>query len=92
MYLIFKNGYWYYTRFEEAQEYPIYCRKKGSLDSLESVILNVNQLAQGYDYYAVSGLRISKDNKILAYAVDTLSRRVYTYKFLNLETGYTIEG
>ena len=82
-----KNGYWYYTRFEEDQEYPIYCRKKGSLDSIESVILNVNQLAQGYDYYAVSGLRISKDNKILAYAVDTLSRRVYTYKFLNLETG-----
>ena len=82
-----KNGYWYYTRFEEAQEYPIYCRKKGSLDGAESVILNVNQLAQGYDYYAVGGIRISKDNNILAYAVDTLSRRVYTYKFLNLETG-----
>ena len=82
-----KNGYWYYTRFEEAQEYPIYCRKKGNMDAPESVMLNVNQLAQGYDYYAVGGLRISKDNNILAYAVDTLSRRVYTYKFLNLETG-----
>ena len=83
----FKNGYWYYTRFEEAQEYPIYCRKKGNLDAKESVMLNVNELAKGYDYYAVGGLRISKDNTILAYAVDTLSRRVYTYKFLNLETG-----
>ena len=82
-----KNGYWYYTRFEEAQEYPIYCRKKGNMDAPESVMLNVNQLAQGYEYYAVGGIRISKDNNILAYAVDTLSRRVYTYKFFNLETG-----
>lgn len=87
----FKNGYWYYTRFEEAQEYPIYCRKKGSLDSTESIILDVNQLAQGYEYYAVGGIHISKDNKILAYAVDTLSRRVYNYKFINLETGIILE-
>ena len=86
-----KNGYWYYTRFEEGQEYPIYCRKRGSLKSKESIMLNVNQLAKGYDYYAVGGLRISQDNKILAYAIDTLSRRVYTYKFLNLETGKHLE-
>ena len=86
-----KNDYWYYTRFEEGQEYPIYCRKKDSLNSKESIMLNVNQLAERYDYYAVGGLRISQDNKILAYAIDTLSRRVYTYKFLNLETGKHLE-
>ena len=56
----------------------------------ESVMLNVNQLAKDLNY-AVGGLRISQDNKILAYAIDTLSRRVYTYKFLNLETGKHLE-
>ncbi len=83
----FKNGYWYYTRYEEGKEYPIYCRKSGSLDNEEEVMLNVNEMASGYDYYAISDFHVSPDNKILAYAEDTLSRRIYTIKFKNLETG-----
>ncbi len=83
----FKNGYWYYTRYEEGKEYPIYCRKKGSLDNDEDIMLNVNEMAEGYEYFAISGLRVSHDNKILAYGEDTLSRRIYTIKFKNLETG-----
>jgi oligopeptidase B len=83
----FKNGYWYYVRYEEEKEYPIYCRKQGSLDNDEEIMLNVNEMAEGYSYYNATGLNVSPDNKILAYAEDTLSRRIYTIRFKNLETG-----
>lgn len=82
-----ENGYWYYTRYEEGQEYPIYCRKKSSLEAGEEVILNVNVLAAGFDFYNVGGLEVSPNNKILAYGEDTLSRRIYKIVFKNLETG-----
>jgi oligopeptidase B len=82
-----KNGYFYYTRYEEGKEYPIYCRKEGSLDSEEEIMLDVNEMAEGYDYYQVSGLSVSLDNKMLAYGVDTVSRRMYTIYIKNLETG-----
>jgi oligopeptidase B len=87
----FKNGYWYYTRFETGNEYPIYCRKKESLESQEQILLNVNQLAEGYEFYNVGSLSVSPDNKLLAYSEDTLSRRIYTIKFINLETGEMLE-
>ncbi len=83
----FSNGYWYYRRFEEGNEYPVYCRKKESLEAEEEILINVNELARGYDYYAAVGLRVSPDNKILAFSEDTLSRRIYTIRFRNLETG-----
>lgn len=87
------NGYYYYTRYEEGKEYPIYCRKKGSLEAGEEIMLNVNEMAEGYSYYQIGGISVSSDNKILAYGVDTLSRRIYTIHFKNLETGenYTDE-
>ena len=81
------NGYYYITRYEEGNEYPIHSRKKGSLDAEEEVMLNVNDLAEGYEYYAVAGRSVSPDNKILGYGEDTLSRRQYTLRFKNLETG-----
>jgi len=83
----FKNEYWYYTRYEEGKEYPIYCRKFKSLDAEEQIMLNVNKLAEGYAYYAASGLSVSDNNKILSFGEDTVSRRKYTIRFLNLETG-----
>jgi oligopeptidase B len=87
----FKNGYWYFTRFEKGQEYPIYCRKEKSLDAAEEIMLNVNELAQAYDYYKIAGLSVSPDNRILAFSEDTLSRRIYTIKFKDLETGKLLE-
>ena len=81
------NGFWYYTRFEEKKEYPIYCRKKDLLDNAEELLLDVNVLAEGNAYMDVAGMSISADNKILAYGTDTLSRRIYTIYFKNLETG-----
>ncbi len=85
------NGYFYITRYEQGQEYPIYARKKDNLEAPESIMLNVNELAKGYSFYNVSGLSVSPDNKILAYGEDTLSRRIYTIKFKNLETGELLE-
>ena len=81
------NGYWYYTRYEEGKEYPIYCRKKGDLNSAEEILLNVNEMAAGHEYFRVTGLSISPDNKVLAYGVDTVSRRKYTIYFKRLENG-----
>lgn len=81
------NGYYYYTRYEEGKEYPIYCRKKGSLDASEEVMLNVNEMAEGYAYFAVSGLNVSPDNRFLAYGVDTVSRRQYTIHVKDLQSG-----
>ncbi len=81
------QGYYYLTRYEEGKEYPIYSRKKGSLDATEEIMLNVNELAKDKDYFAVSGMNINSDNTILAYGEDVISRRIYTIKFKNLETG-----
>jgi oligopeptidase B len=81
------NGYYYYSRFEKGKEYPIYCRKKGTLDAPEEVLINVNDLAKGFTYCSVSGLSVSPDNTILAYSIDTVSRRKYEIRLKNLITG-----
>lgn len=84
---VFKNGYFYYTRTEDGKEYYKYCRKKGSLQAAEEVLLDVDELAKGHAYYAAAGLNISPDNKLLAYGVDMVSRREYVIHVKNLETG-----
>lgn len=81
------NGYFYYTRYEEGKEYPVYCRKKGDMEATEEIMLNVNEMAEGFSYYSATGLNVSPDNKILAFGVDTVSRRQYAIHFKNLETG-----
>lgn len=85
-----KNGYYYYTRYEEGKEYAIYCRKQGSLEAEEEVMLNVNELAEGFTYYSIGGLSMSTNNRYLAYGVDTVSRRKYTIHIKDLETGETL--
>ncbi len=87
----FKNGYWYYTKFIKGGEYPIYCRKKESLDNEEEVMLDGNAMAEGHSYFQIGGLSVSPDNKMLVYGVDTVSRRKYTLHFKNLETSETLE-
>ena len=82
-----KNGYYYITRFEKGMQYPIYTRKKESLDAEEEIIVDVNEMAEGFEYYALSGLNVSPDNRIAAFGIDTLSRRQYDLRFKNLETG-----
>ncbi len=82
-----KNGYFYTTRYEKGQQYPIYTRKKGNLDAGEEVMFNVNKEAEGHDYFQLGGLNISPDNKLVAFATDTVSRRQYFIRIKNLETG-----
>lgn len=84
---VFDNGYYYYTRTEEGKQYYKYCRKKGSLDAAEEILLDVDQMAEGKPYYSVGGMTVSDDNKLLAYGVDEVSRRQYTLYIKNLETG-----
>ncbi len=83
----FDNGYWYYTRYEKGKEYPIHCRKKELLENPEEILIDVNKWAEGYDYFSLTGLAVSPNNKYLAFSVDTLSRRIYTIKVKDLETG-----
>lgn len=82
-----ESGYYYYTRYEEESEYPIYCRKKGDMEAGEEILLNVNEMAKGYDYYSVAGHTVSPSNKLIAFGVDTVSRRKYTIYFKDLTTG-----
>jgi oligopeptidase B len=82
-----ENGYYYYTRFEEGKEYPLYCRKEASPDAAEEIMLDVNRMAEGYSFYQVGGMQISEDNRLLAFSVDTVSRRIYTIYFKDLTTG-----
>ncbi|HPQ20868.1 MAG TPA: S9 family peptidase [Saprospiraceae bacterium] len=82
-----KNGYYYITRYEEGKEYPIYTRKHNNLESAEEIMLDVNQMAIGHEYYQISGVSASPDNMIIGYGVDTVSRRQYVVQFKNLKTG-----
>jgi oligopeptidase B len=84
---VLNDGYYYYTRTDEGKQYYKYCRKKGSLDAPEEILLDVDKMAEGSGYFSVNGFNISPDNKLLAYGVDKLSRRQYTLYVKNLETG-----
>jgi oligopeptidase B len=81
------DDYFYYTRYVEGGEYPIYCRKKGSLDAPEDVMIDVNELAKGHDYFAARGVKVSSGRNILAFGSDTVGRRFYTIRFKDLTTG-----
>ncbi len=83
----YRNGYFYYTRFETGGEYPIYCRKQGSLDAKEEIMLNVNELAKHHPYYNVGRFDVSLDNRWMAFTVDTVGRRQYTIMLQDLATG-----
>jgi oligopeptidase B len=82
----FKSGYFWYSRFEKGSEYPVYCRKFGSLAAQEEIILDVNILAEGKSYFQVGQAICSTNQKLLAFAADEVGRRIYTIHFKNLAT------
>mgnify|MGYP000237258896 CR=1 FL=1 len=82
-----KNGYFYITKYQKGEQYPIFTRKKRSLEADEELLFNVNEFAKGHDYYQLGGLNVSTNNKLVAYAVDTVSRRQYEIRIKNLVTG-----
>ena len=85
------NGYWYQTKYAIGKEYPIYIRKKETLEAPEELLFNCNEEAEGHAYFAMRGLRVSPDNRMLAFAVDTVSRRQYVLGFKDLTTGRILE-
>jgi oligopeptidase B len=81
------RGYWYYTRFETGQEYPVYARKAGSLDAPEQVMLDGNAMAAGHGYFAIGASTVAPDDNLLAFAEDTVGRRQYVLQFKDLASG-----
>jgi oligopeptidase B len=82
-----RDDYFYHTRYQEGKEYPIYARRRGSLDQPEEVMLDANVLAEGHEFFAIGGWAVSSGQNLLAYAVDTQGRRIFTVYFKDLTTG-----
>jgi oligopeptidase B len=86
------RGYWYYSRTEEGKQYSIRCRKKGSMDAPEEVLLDGNELAKGEKFFSLGGMKVSDDGNLLAYVTDTTGYREYFLSVKDLRTGKLIEN
>ena len=82
-----RHGYWYYTRQVEGLQYPIYCRRKGSMDAAEEILVDENELAKGHKYTAIGSMDVSPDGSKLAYTVDFTGFRQYQLRVRNLTGG-----
>ena len=82
-----RDNYYYYSRTEEGKQYKIYCRKEGSLDAEEEVLLDLNKMAEGKDFLNLGIFDVSPNHELLAYAIDTMGNERYTLRVKNLKTG-----
>ena len=82
-----RDDYYYYSRTEDGREYPIYCRKRETLEAPEEILADGNALAEGHGYFSLDGLAVSSGQDLLAYAVDTVGRRFYSIAFKDLTSG-----
>ena len=80
------NGYWYITKFEKGKDYPIYTRKKDTLENTEELLFDCNDMAKDQNYFKLVGISISPDNKKVSYGIDITGRRNYTLYIKNLDT------
>jgi len=81
------NGYWYIVRYEKGKDYPVYTRKKDSLEADEELLFDCNQMAKGHGYFRLVGLSVSPDNTMISFGMDTVGRRQYTLQIKSLVTG-----
>lgn len=81
------NGYWYITKFEKGKDYPIYTRKKNTLENSEELLFDCNEMAEGESYFKLAGISISPDNKKVSYGIDTTGRRNYTIYVKDIKSG-----
>ena len=81
------DDHYYYSRTEEGKQYRIRCRKKGSLEAAEEIILDENELAKGKEYFRLGVFEVSPDHRLLAYSSDTDGSEMYTLRVKNLQTG-----
>lgn len=86
----FFNEYWYMVRYEAGKEYPIFCRKYKTLDNEEEIILDVNILAEGEEFFEVANVAVSPNNELASFSSDNVGRRIYTLNFKDLKTGEII--
>jgi len=86
-----RGDYLYYTRVEEGKQYPIYCRKHGTQDADEEILLDPNELAQGKQFFAIGQIAYSDDQNLMAYTTDYVGFRQYTLNVKNLRTGKVYE-
>ena len=82
---VFENGYYYQTKYFKGKEYPVYTRRKGSLEASEELLFDVNEKAENFSYYKLTGMEISPDNRYAVYGEDTTGRRQYVLKIKDLE-------
>jgi oligopeptidase B len=85
-----RDGYFYYSRTEEGKQYPIQCRRKGSMDAPEEVLLDGNEAAKGHTFFGLGGFQVSDDSNLLAYTTDVTGYRQYTLHVKDLRTGQTL--
>lgn len=85
------GNYFYYKRTEEGKQYPIYCRRHGSMEAPEQILLDQNEIAKGLSFCSLGIYEVSPDQKILAYSIDEEGDEIHTVYFKNLETGEIIE-
>ncbi len=89
---VFKNGYYYQTRFTPGQQYPVYVRWAPGEEDKAEILADVNEMAKGHEYYHLTGLNISPDNRYAAFGIDTVGRRLYTIYIKDLISGKMLTG
>ena len=88
----YRHGdYLYYRKYSRTQDYPVYYRRKAVEGSEEEILLDVNVIAEGHEFFSTAGFKVSPDHKLAAYGVDTVGRRFFTLNIVNLETGEVID-
>ena len=80
------DDYWYYTRVEAGKQYPLYCRRKGSMDAPEEVYFDVNAQAEGRDFYKAAAVKVSPDHTRLALVEDTNGSEIFTLRVIDIVT------
>ena len=88
---LFHKGWWTYTRTVEGLDYEVYCRRRGSMEAPEEVILDANELAKGHDYFELGYVERSPDENLVAYAVDLNGSELHELRFRNLTTGHDLD-
>jgi len=85
------NGYWYITKYETGKDYPIYTRKKGTLEAEEELLFDCNEMAKDHSYFSLVGLNINLNNDLVSYGIDTTGRRQYTLYIKDLKTNTVLK-
>jgi oligopeptidase B len=85
------NGYWYITKYETGKDYPIYTRKKGTLEAEEELLFDCNEMAKDHSYFRLVGLNINLNNDLVSYGIDTTGRRQYTLHIKDLKTNTVLK-